>query len=394
MNKIFAFWESKDKSIPAYLELCKRTWIKHMPNVEINILNHTNLEQYIGNVYDIEKLKKISFPMQSDIISAAVLEKFGGLFLDLDCIVVDDIFRIFNNISKDKLICFGQPHKNAIHLAVLYSNVPNNPILKVWRETAQKQLDNLPEKYNWSYFGNSIVHPLLSRKEYEQYFHIIDRAQSGNILESAVILDASLSDPQKLYNNFYFNPNHRVEEDILQRVTHGVISLHNSWTPIEYKQCWDINTFLTFNLPIVDILEKSLDSRLSIQLKNNIKIKKNKIFNYLENSLADTNPKLRFYKNMLVIDYIVNKIKFAFDVRGFEKDLFGIDLVLRDADSLKKVYEIGIEGIQFGEGNKVTIVDAIDKVGLLHCVRDIYQKIDGYKKMVELEIPKCEATSV
>ena len=100
-NNVFAFWESKDE-IPAYLELCKKTWYQNIPNCEIHIINYHNIHSYIGNTYDLAKLKKIPLAMQSDIISAAILEKFGGLFLDIDCIVIDDVFEIFNLISKDK----------------------------------------------------------------------------------------------------------------------------------------------------------------------------------------------------------------------------------------------------------------------------------------------------
>ncbi|MBT9319595.1 capsular polysaccharide synthesis protein [Actinobacillus pleuropneumoniae] len=76
MNNIYAFWESTKKT-PAYLELCQKTWYKHIPNAKIHIINYKNLREYIGDTYDLEKLKTIPLAMQSDIISAAVLERFG-----------------------------------------------------------------------------------------------------------------------------------------------------------------------------------------------------------------------------------------------------------------------------------------------------------------------------
>ena len=78
-NNVFSFWES-DSEMPAYLKLCMQTWYKNIPNCNVHIINYKNLEKYIGSTYDINLLKVIPLPMQSDLISTAVLEKFGGLF--------------------------------------------------------------------------------------------------------------------------------------------------------------------------------------------------------------------------------------------------------------------------------------------------------------------------
>ena len=202
-NNVFAFWES-DEEIPAYLELCKKTWYKNIPNCEIHILNYDNLRSYIDDTYDLELIRKIPLAMQSDIISAAILEKFGGLFLDIDSVVTDDLFRIFDMISTEKLIAFGNERK-AIHIAVLYSKKPNNRILKEWRKGAQQKLkDDIPLKMNWDYFGNSIVEPFFNNPEYYEDCYIIERAISGNILEADAMKEYEATNIMK-YKFFYFN---------------------------------------------------------------------------------------------------------------------------------------------------------------------------------------------
>ena len=325
-NNIFAFWESPNP-IPAYLELCKESWIKNIPNCKIHILNHSNLYQYIGDTYDMEQLKSISFAMQSDIISAAVLEKFGGLFLDLDCIVTDNIFDVFNKISDTKLISFGRPDSNAIHLAVLYCAKPGNPILSEWRKTAQDRLINKPKQYPWSYFGNSIIHPLFKKPEYSDSFYIIDRTQSGNILESVAFPNSQ--DPISDYKKFYFDEKFGFQPNILDKVTCGVISLHNSWSPTTYKNLYDKETLFLKSEPIVKLLSYVLNNNTG---KSYITLP---ILEAQITSKLDANGisyKKKYFKNLLVLDFSVNNVDFAFDISENQAN-FDIDIIFRNTSS-------------------------------------------------------------
>lgn len=322
-NKIFAFWESPNNIMPAYLELCKITWQMNIPNVEINILNYSNLHLYIDGIYDLQLLKKIPLAMQSDIISAAVLEKFGGIFIDLDCIITENIFEYFSQLPEDKLIGFGYPNKG-IHLAVLYAKKPNNRVLSKWRECAQEKLKNLPDKYNWDFFGNSIINPMIQSEEYKDDFLIIDRTESGNILESKMMLNSNWKNANEFYKNFYFNPNFLLKDSIIENVKFGIISLHNSWSPDYIKKEYSIKGFLQYDLPIVEIFKKILTGNYC---------KKNDLF-FLKvwlDSYIDKDNKLvyRFIKNLLVIDYWYGDINMAFDI-GFVNGMYRLDILLRN----------------------------------------------------------------
>lgn len=375
-NNVFAFWESKDE-IPAYLELCKKTWYQNIPNCEIHIINYHNIHSYIGNTYDLAKLKKIPLAMQSDIISAAILEKFGGLFLDIDCIVIDDVFEIFNLISKDKLIAFGVPKSSSIHLAVLYSYKPENPIFKLWRIEAQNRLENMEDNYRWDYFGNAIVNPLLKNILYKDKYHIIERSVSGNILESTVMIGASHNTVIEDYKNFYFNEYLSLRPEVLSLVKCGVISLHNSWTPPQYKNIRDLEVFLDCRLPIVDIL--------GFAMKNNRKFNHNALplleaFLINEISRKEIVYKSKYFKGMLVLDFKVNSIDFAFDIIENEERI-SIFLVLRNNNNLEEIKSIFSTELNYNDfhGNKIEIPNILDKNIALEKILDIYELISKVK---------------
>ena len=373
-NNIFAFWES-DSEMPAYLKLCMQTWHKNIPNCEVHIINYKNIKSYIGSTYDLDKLKKIPLAMQSDIISAAVLEKFGGLFLDVDCIVIDDVFEIFNLISKKKLIAFGVPQTSSIHLAVIYSFEPDNPILRLWRVEAQRRLENISSNYRWDYFGNSIVNPLLKSDLYKHKHHIIERSVSGNILESAVIIGANHNTVIDDYKNFYFNKYLSLRPEVLSLAKCGVISLHNSWTPHQYKNIKNIDDFLNYKLPIVDILKFSMRNDRATNY-NALPI----VEAFVADRLSSKNItyKIKYFRGMLVLDFKVNHIEFAFDIISNEGyiDTF---LVVRSNNQLEKLQDILFQknNIYGFRGNRVELSTKKDKEEVAVSILNIYETISN-----------------
>ncbi|QIO10173.1 capsular polysaccharide synthesis protein [Acinetobacter lanii] len=371
MNKIFAFWESNEK-IPAYLELCKATWIKNIPNLEIHIINHSNLHEYIGDTYDLEKLKKISFPMQSDIISAAVLEKFGGLFMDLDCLITENIFSKFENLSEKKLIGFGYPNVG-MHLAVLFSKEKGNPILREWRKTAQERLNNIPDKYDWSFFGNSILNPLLKSEKYKDYHLILDRTMSGNILESAAMLGATYANSKEFYQNFYFNKFFTMDSsEIHKLIKYGVVSLHNSWTPSEYKKIKDTTLFMQQKIPLVNLLDHILNmgERVDKDLTDSQLME-----NFFDSELFSCKNFFRksYYKDKLIYDFSNEKNRIGFDIYQ-DNSLINLDLIIRDKDVESVIKALNLNSYNF-VANKANVLRRADKLQVLKCIAEIQRNL-------------------
>ena len=81
MNKIFTFWEPKDK-IPFYLKLCIETWKRNLPDFEIVVLDYSNIFNYIDkNTFNkiLYNKKYFSLPQVADCFRIALLYKYGGI---------------------------------------------------------------------------------------------------------------------------------------------------------------------------------------------------------------------------------------------------------------------------------------------------------------------------
>ena len=95
---IFTFWEPKDK-MPHFLRLCILTWKKYLHDYEIVILDYQFTKYYLGETLFSKIIcKKMSIMVQSDAIRIAILNKFGGIWMDADTIITSKEFlRYFNS---------------------------------------------------------------------------------------------------------------------------------------------------------------------------------------------------------------------------------------------------------------------------------------------------------
>ena len=158
--------------------------------------------------------------MQADCIRVALLEKYGGLWLDLDTIILSDISNLFNH--KLTMII---DKKLSPHLALIHITKSNNFILKKWLDEIKAKLINF-KNVNWDYVGNSIINKYFN-DEYLDYFNLLDRDDYIIFPE----LNYKGSTNHEKYLNFWFNDN-----NISNIKSQNLIMLHNSWTPEYYKR--------------------------------------------------------------------------------------------------------------------------------------------------------------
>ena len=125
--KIFTYWEPKS-GVYSYLELCKKTWEKFNRDYEIVVLDNSNLHEFIDiNFYgQVLFSGKYSLPQIADAIRAYILYEYGGIWLDLDTIVLNDVFfkklDIFDS-EYDCLFLVTQFKERQIYVVFLQKNI-------------------------------------------------------------------------------------------------------------------------------------------------------------------------------------------------------------------------------------------------------------------------------
>ena len=263
---IFTFWEPKEK-IPAYLKLCMKTWQHFLPEYKIVILDYQSIDEWIGkDVFDACLYENFSLSKQADAIRCAVLKKHGGIWMDTDTIITSTTIKeILNNkksefILLDKHIGFIVADKNSKILAKWYDGIQkniklyklfyNNKMVKIFITIFRPKLKNKLE--DWDFLGNYILKRPLKTKNTKKFLRLNKHKLKAFPENNWQREYNNKLPPIELYREFYFG-----EKDYSNYAlsdTHGIISLHNSWTPDIYKQMTE-EDFLKQNNTISNIIK-------------------------------------------------------------------------------------------------------------------------------------------
>jgi hypothetical protein len=269
-KKIFCFWEPRERMTP-YLNLCMRTWAVNIPQHEMILLDHSNLDGYIGaGTFNLSALKKFRLQVQKDAILAAVLSEHGGVFMDADTIVTADISPVVEHLSRAEVVTFDR------HLAFVAAR-PRARLLALWIEKVQERFawldkdESRPVPDAWDYLGNSVVEealteiaaasrlggvynrirrleatwpraaraawrrlaePIFFRGVHGKLLRRLDRKKYGFIAEAAFYGRTRMT-PREQYIKFWFEEKQDVES--VFHAKQRLIGLHHSWTPEWYK---------------------------------------------------------------------------------------------------------------------------------------------------------------
>lgn len=249
--RIFTFWEPRTK-LPGYLKLCMKTWEKYIPNAEIIVLDYSNLGDWIDisefgpNLLD----GRFSLPMIADAIRVMLLEKYDGLWMDADTIILNkNIVEYFKNNKECSM--FGYKSSRAVHIAWINS-VANSNIMKEWLQYQKDVISNFkkPDKDFWAYLGNSFVNPYCK-------LHI-DDIGIWDVYDEKCMPELKIAGVthQEKYREFYFKSRHKLKDID----TKSLIMLHNSWTPVEYKSLSE-EEFMKTGCTLANILTEVLEGR-------------------------------------------------------------------------------------------------------------------------------------
>ena len=115
------YWEGARP--PAYLAWCVSSWLNYLDLDDVLFLNQSNIHLYLGDLVDLSFLRRFSFAKQSDIVSAAYLYKYGGIFLDIDSIFVNQgaLDFVGQEDGADVFTYFGNSETNGVHIGVIGS---------------------------------------------------------------------------------------------------------------------------------------------------------------------------------------------------------------------------------------------------------------------------------
>lgn len=267
---IFTFFEPRNK-IPGYLQLCMKTWKIFLPEYEIKLLDYKKSKVYLGKeLFTSIICKNMTLQVQADAIRVAILQKYGGLWMDIDNVMLNGTF--IKNIKNSELVMIGNDNAKRQYIGFIYAS-HNSSLLYIWLRNIKirvnyfKQAIHNNVKYingnknsannlrSCNYLGNGIIDKLVVNAT-KSNFYRLDQYLLNVFPERTFFKNSSLSYLQK-YRLFYFK-NRDIK--LIFNKTKNILLLHNSWTPLKYKTITK-NKFLKKNILLSNLLKSILKKK-------------------------------------------------------------------------------------------------------------------------------------
>ena len=129
-NIIWLCWLQGYDNAPLLVQKCRESVIRHNPNVDVIIIDNTNLEQYIQLPSYIKRkheLGVIPNAHYADLIRISLLAQYGGTWIDSTVYMTSGLP---DYISLSDLFCYKVPPLGKSIMSNWFiSSAPNNPII-------------------------------------------------------------------------------------------------------------------------------------------------------------------------------------------------------------------------------------------------------------------------
>ncbi len=163
-DNIFLYWDNKENSAtPKYISLCFKTFIKNTSNFNLNILNDNNIQLYCDDIPSIFKTIK-NLAHKSDIARVFALEKYGGMYFDMDTILLKDPLYIYDFLKVFDFVGF-QYTKNintGNYINGYFATKKNCIIMSEWKNQIKEKLNNYVPNCH-TQFGEDILTEIIKK---------------------------------------------------------------------------------------------------------------------------------------------------------------------------------------------------------------------------------------
>ena len=166
MEKNLNVWTYWQGPMPEYIKICIETMRRHCDN--FTLLTPHNINDYVCNSpLNTTHCKRLSNPAHlADVYRVAVIFNHGGLWLDCDTIMI-------NNVSNFKSVFISYPDgffysrwNDSRVLNGYFYATKENPLMEDWLYKINRLLKMPSLKNSWTQFGEKILTPLVNSGMY------------------------------------------------------------------------------------------------------------------------------------------------------------------------------------------------------------------------------------
>lgn len=168
-SPVWMYWEdAPGRSLPAYLSLCRDTVRAHLsPDQDLHVLDRTSALAWLPDL-DEEVWNRLQSPVQrSDYVRTRLVYRYGGLWIDADCIAVAELGTLRSYLDQRDLASWGWDVRRRFFNNLFLAR-PGAEMLARWIESQDRILRDAADwsTLSWSALGTDATHPFLARMVY------------------------------------------------------------------------------------------------------------------------------------------------------------------------------------------------------------------------------------
>ena len=271
MNKtVFTFWEPR-ASMPGYLLLCLETWRKFLPGWQIEVLDYARLPEFLPpDEIHATVCRDMKLFNQADAIRCALLRRHGGVWLDLDTVILRP--GVLERFAETDVAVIGEK-TGGVHGAFFSAVKPGTELMERWygelvgrvaefrsfRASFLKRLfrrKRWRRVRRWDFVLNDVLGRLLP--EFASPQVAIHSEKELRVCPERVLGRGQESRKSRdVYADYWFSAPRPDDADLVSWVTGGMVMLHNSWTPPEFR-AMDEKAFLATDCRLARLIKEVL----------------------------------------------------------------------------------------------------------------------------------------
>jgi mannosyltransferase OCH1-like enzyme len=251
-KNIFLYWVGKEYNLILILRKLIYLHSNDGRNYKVHLINHDNIKDYLDSIPEF--FYNFIPAHQADYARVNLIYKYGGIWLDSDTLVMDNLKSLFD-IIEEKDGFFIKENNNVLSNGI-FGSKKETSLMKEWKNKIDNILLSKKQHITWSEIGSEAIENIkkITPELYNNYtiFNGLDNMYSINWHNS---VSEFIDKPYENYKN------------IIREYQPLIVLVHYVYKKLETFNESDI---LNGNMPINYFINKSIE---------NFGIIKNKLFN-------------------------------------------------------------------------------------------------------------------
>lgn len=172
-NNVFIYWVGEEYKIIKFLRSLIYHHSNNGQNYKVHFINYDNLKDYIDIDVIPDCFWELSPMHQSDYLRVQIIYEYGGIWLDSDTIVMDDLSSLFNILKeKEGFLVNEEREKKFISepgnylINGIFGSRPKTRFMNEWKNKIDLKLQK-KKKLDWTDLGEIILNKI--KYQYESF---------------------------------------------------------------------------------------------------------------------------------------------------------------------------------------------------------------------------------